>query len=115
MKAKTFEVRDRGTFIPVLAVKLEPACERDRYLLARAGYGTAPERQSEYVVVWPLIGGIATYDEYGHALAPIVRTLPEAHVYIRDHFDVLESGAVIDVEFILGETAKPKVSEQSTI
>ena len=57
MIAKTFEVRDKGTFIPVLSVKLIPACEQDRYLLAMAGYGTTPERQGEYILTCRIDGG----------------------------------------------------------
>ena len=38
--------------------------------------------------------------------------MKEAHAYIAGHFEELESGAVIDVEFILGETAEAKKSER---
>lgn len=36
----------------------------------------------------------------------------EAHRYIESYFDKLNSGDVIDVEHILGETKEPKVSER---
>ncbi len=32
----------------------------------------------------------------------------EAHLYINEHFDEMDNGAVVDVEYILGETDKPK-------
>jgi len=35
-----------------------------------------------------------------------------AHAYIEKNFHNLNSGDVIDVEFILGETDKPKTSER---
>jgi hypothetical protein len=34
-----------------------------------------------------------------------------AHQWIEGHFHKLESGAVVDVEFILGETTEPKPGE----
>jgi hypothetical protein len=39
------------------------------------------------------------------------RALATAHEYIRDNWYRLQSGQVIDVEFILGETTKPKEPE----
>lgn len=112
MIAKTFEIRDRLTFIPVLAVKLQPSCEADRYLLARTGYGLSPHIQAQYAMVWPLSGGkgFATSDPYEWPTS--ARTFLVAHRHIIERFDELESGAVVDVEFILGETQKPKKSER---
>lgn len=37
-----------------------------------------------------------------------------AHKNIEEQFDHLESGSVIDVEFILGQTPAPKKSERET-
>jgi hypothetical protein len=114
MVCKTFEIRDAATFIPVLAIKLTPGCENDRYLLARAGYGRTLLEQSEYVIVCSLTGDPieCTYDSYSWA-GP-ARTLSQAHDFIMQHFDQLESGEVIDVQFILGETASKKLSERFT-
>jgi hypothetical protein len=108
MDAKTFEIRDEGTFIPALAVKLNPACEQDRYLLGRAGYGIHPDVQAGYVIVVKLEGCNAQYNSsyWGNG-----RTMEVAHSFIMEHFDELSSGAVIDVEYILGERTEPKVSE----
>lgn len=61
MIAKTFEIRDRATFIPVLAVKLQPDCEADRFLIARAGYGLTPADQSKYVLLMRLDSGRGMY------------------------------------------------------
>ena len=112
MTTKTFEVRDRLTFIPVLAIRLDPADERDRWLLSRAGFGTTPEAQREYVIIYNLVKNEGTYDVYGWTGG--ARTLPHAHQYIIDHFDELENGAVVCVEHILGEREAPKESEQLT-
>ena len=111
MKTKTFEIRDRATFIPILAVKLEPGCEADRFLLGRAGFGITPKKQAEYIYLIRISGGEgkAACDPYDWGVSP--RTLHTAHLHIMEHFDELESGSVVDVEFILGETKEPKVSE----
>jgi hypothetical protein len=42
------------------------------------------------------------------------RTKPHAHAYIEAHWHELRDGDVIDVEFILSETAAPKRSERET-
>ena len=119
MIVKAFELRDRGTFIPCLAVKMVPYPEgktetwdneAERYLLRRAGYG--------FVIPCVVLcrmeaSGVdrnATYDPF--AWGGGTRTYQIAHQYIIDHFDELESGAVVDVEFLLGETTQPKVSER---
>jgi hypothetical protein len=113
MITKTFEVRDRGTFIPMLAIKLEPADDRDRWLLGRAGFGTTPEAQREYVILYNLVQQKGTYDAYGWETG--ARTLPVAHQHIIDQFDALPNGAVVCVETILGERTTPKVSEQQEV
>ena len=114
MIAKTVEIRDRGTFIPALAVKMEPAGEADRYLLARAGYGTTPMDQAQYIVLVQITGGTghATSDPYDWPGG--ARTYPTAHNWLIDHFDEIESGAVIDVEYLLAERLEPKLSERVT-
>jgi hypothetical protein len=111
METKTFEVRDSGTFMPVLAIRLNPACEEDRYLLGRAGFGTRPEDQGRYVVLVALEKDEATYDSHKW-LANGTRTLHVAHDFIRDHWSDLPSGAVVDVEHILGERITVKISER---
>lgn len=110
MKVKTFEIRDRGTFMPMIAVKLRSDDnDRDRYLLRRAGLDNDGSYQ---IALFNLCRGYGNIDSYKWEGAPVVRTLPVAHKYIEKHFYELETGAVIDVEFILGETDKPKISEQ---
>jgi hypothetical protein len=111
MNAKTFEVRDRMTFIPVLAVQLEPGGEQDRYLLGRAGFGTSAGVQRRYVLVTRIGGGAQT--EYNPDLWG-GRTMPTAHQHIIDHFDELPSGSVVDVRVVLGEEEFPVQSERET-
>jgi hypothetical protein len=110
MICKTVELRDRGTFVPALAIKLTPTNEADRYLLSRAGYGLTPERQSTYVMLCGLDGGLEriTCDPFDWGDNA---TRHFAHLWLIEHFDEIESGAVVDAEFIRGESKSPKVTE----
>lgn len=114
MEAKLFEVRDRGTLIPVLAVRLVPSSMAEEYLIARAGYGTTRDVQGRYVLVAKLNEGITqiTYDPYAWNGS---RTMTAAHRYIVEHFDELKSGDVVDVEYILGESSCPKQPERTNL
>lgn len=109
MQTKTFEIRDRATFMPALAVKLSPDCPSDLYLLRRAGFGTEAMALGDYILLYFLAVGGAEYDP--HAWPQGSRTRRDAHLYIREHFETLASGSVIDVEFINGERTEPKTSE----
>lgn len=113
MTPKLFEVRDAGTFLVALAVKLDPSNESDRYLLGRSGFGTTPEKQSEYIQVAVINGGSGhcDCDPYNWP-GRYIGTMGPAHAFIIEHFDILESGDVIDSEFLRGETAKQKQSER---
>ena len=111
-QVKVFEILDRGTFKPMMAIRLNPSSEAERYLLARAGFGRYPGDQCKYVMLCELVGGggKAHTDIYGWDN----RTTQWAQKYINEHFDELEPGAVIDVEFIAGETQTAKLSEAVT-
>lgn len=104
---KLIEIRDSMTFISAIATQLDPANERERVLLARSGFGLRPGEQSKYVFLARLNGGTATYDPYDWG----DRTMAQAHQWLAEHFGEIESGDVVDVEFILGETAAPKEPE----
>ena len=107
MKTKLFELRDKGTFIPIIATLMaKPANEAEAYLLRRAGYSIGPD-DHWLVLLDRLEGGHSDYDPKRGG----PRTYPVAHQYIQDHWPELVSGQVIDVEFILNETRHPKVSE----
>lgn len=103
------EIRDRMTLIVAMAIRLAPACEADRRLLARAGFTTEPETQAKYVVLLRFNPEHMTYDPWRWEQHS--RTMREAHRYILQHFDELRDGAVVDVEYILGEALVPKMSE----
>lgn len=108
MEVKLFEVRDRSTFIPVMATRLEASNKAETYLIARAGFSTNPQKIKEYVLLSTLTRSISTYDPYDWD----TRTMSTAHQHIIDNYDLLEAGSVIDVEFILGETNEQKESER---
>jgi hypothetical protein len=109
MITKTVEIRDRATFIPALAIKLTPETDGDRYLLGRAGFGRSPEKQAAYVLLARIAGGEGHFDCDAETWGS--RTMTSAHRWLIEHFDEIESGAVVDVEFIEGERAAPKRSE----
>lgn len=109
MTVKLFEVRDKLTFIPAIAIKFDNATEAERYLIARAGYGGTKEHQECFVLFGKInVPDRLRWDVYDWD----DRTMHNAHNYVRDNFDTLQSGTVIDVEFIRGETDSTKVSER---
>lgn len=62
-----------------------------------------------YVILCRLDGVEAQYDSFAW---PNQRTMGEAHRHIINNWYGLETGQVIDVQFVLGETTAPKVSER---
>lgn len=100
MKCKALEIRDRATFIPALAIQVSGD---DGYLFRRAGFA----RPMVYLVT--LATQQCRYDPFAWNTGGI--TMSVAHQWIAQHFDELADHQVIDVEFILGLTAAPKVSE----
>lgn len=105
---KYFEIRDSATHIPAVSFRFEAKTEKERYLIARCGYGRTLEEQKEHVMLVRLEHMKANYDPHRWGTT---RTMTVAHHYIIEHWDTLSSGDVVDVQFILGETDKPKVSE----
>jgi len=125
VESKIIEIRDAGTFIPALAVRLGSLNERERYLLARSGFGRTIDVQSEYIVLCKINGGepcAAHIDPFSWGQNP--RTMFVAHMVLLNRqnelggcvdkdggFDSLPQGGLIDVEYILGIRAEPKQSE----
>ena len=103
MKTVIIEIRDRATFIPALAIEMRGTHPAAKQLLWRAGY--APDVR--YVMLVKVDGGMARYDPYDWG----DRTMKTAHAWIVEHWESLSDGAVVDVEYILGETSEPKESE----
>jgi hypothetical protein len=112
MIAKALELRDEGTFIPILCVDMNPHNDgsiAQRYLLRRCGYACDYEPN---IIMTRLDGsGKATNDPYAWG----GRTYPVAHEYIIKHWRDLRDGDVVDVQFILGETTQRKRSEREDV
>jgi hypothetical protein len=106
MLVKTLEIRDEATFIPVICIHPVADNEAQRYLLRRDGY-SGDSDENCIILIDAQCRGVA-YDPYEWPN----RTKRTAHDYIRNNWDKLKDGDVIDVQFILGETEKPKVSER---
>lgn len=100
---KFLEVRDYATLVPVMAVIMHSNNQKEQAVIASAGFS----RGSHLVMMQSLLGKVSNYDyvSWGD------RTLQLAHKYIQENWDSLSSGDVVDVEYILGESDKPKVSE----
>lgn len=110
MTAKLFEVMDRHTCIGVLAVQAISDQVAERFLLHRTGYA---DFEPMVILVRLELRGKAVQADYDpFAWSDSGRTLYHAHNYIASNWDKLDSGTVIDVEFILGEKDAPKMSER---
>jgi hypothetical protein len=130
LETKLFEVRDSGTFIVVMATRLIPIWDnqslrtglftngvntnpgKEAWLLHRVGLGHPDSYQ---ILMSKIESGESSLDsEYWTRESPLsrgTRTLTMAHRYIEQTFSQLKSGDLIDVQFIIGETTEPKVSE----
>ena len=110
MITKLFEIRDRNTFIPVLATKIDHEIDAQSWLLNRAGFLKPFTPDDFFILLCDIKGGggecqTSAYDWRGRAMAT-------AHDHIVKNWDQLKDGDVIDVEFILGETKVKKASER---
>ncbi len=110
MEVKCFELRDRGTFIPVICIRPVPENEAQRYLLRRDGYA-GNEGERCIIMIDAQCRGVA-YDPYEWTRD--ARTKGRAHLYIEENWPKLKDGDVIDVQYIIGETKEPKKSERIT-
>ena len=113
MNIKLFEVRDSMTMIPVMAINTNTlrmaAEEKEHWLMMRAGYGA-----NDLIMMCRALDGNFRYNSFEHDPSGTTRTMKVAHEHIQNNWDHLNSGDVIDVEFILGETTEPKESERLT-
>ena len=104
MKTKLFEIRDRGTFMPAMATIMASSDLEEIYLLKSSGFNNSP-----LIVLHFLELNEGHWDPYHWG----DRTRNTAHKYIQQNWDVLKSGDVIDVEYILDETREPKMSQRT--
>jgi hypothetical protein len=109
IESRVLEVRDEGTFIGVLAIRMLGVNPVQQYYFRRAGYPA----DGSSIMLMMLSDGKATNDPYSWGdLQMGPRTLPVAHNWIIDHYDELSDGDVVDVQVLLKETSSPKVSER---
>lgn len=126
MQSKLIEIRDYGTCMIALAVcpdapnllhRQEGAAKKDRECLAaerwaweRSGYPS----ERRYVLLYPIDPDVAA-GGYGHKAYDSQyqdRTWTTTHEWLIQHFDEIDSGAVLDVRVILGETEMPAISDR---
>lgn len=110
MQFKILEIRDEGTLIPVLAMRMIAENTLQAYYVHdRCGY----PKDGSAIVVMTLDNQKATVDLYAW---PDIgfgrRTMGNAHNYIIEHFDDLRDGDVVDVRVILGERKAPAKSDR---
>lgn len=111
-QVKILEVRDHGTFKPVLCVDVGISeNEGQRYLMRRVGF-PIDGRPNIIMTALDANGEPAWNDPYGWNRN--TRTMPVAHHWIIDHWSELKDGDVVCVETILGEREVPKISERYT-
>jgi hypothetical protein len=109
IESKVLEIRDRGTFIAALAIRMLGANPTQAYYFRRCGYPA----DGSSIILMVLYDGKATNDAWEWAsLGKGTRTMRVAHGWILDHYTELDDGDVVDVEFILEESKEPKVSER---
>lgn len=109
METKVLEIRDDGTLIPVVAFSTIAGNDAERYLLERAGFDQSEHRIGSVVVV----RFHETQAQYSpHKWPGGARTMLVAHLYIKEHFNELKSGDVVDVEHIMGLRTTAKLSER---
>lgn len=111
MIPKLLEIRDRLTFIPALAIQFDHETDAESYLLERAGYGQTREDHLSYIALCRLDGGMRTITTAPYEWTGS-RTMQIAHKYIDEHWTEINSGDVIDVEFICGESKSMKMPER---
>lgn len=109
LESKILEIRDSATFIPVVAINMNPVNHTQHYYLRRYGF-PCDGRANIAIFHLDSSGQPVWNDPYGWG----DRTFKTAHAYILDHWPELHDGSVVDVEFVLGETRVPKTSERLT-
>ena len=95
MEIKCIEIRDEGTCIPAIAIRMIAAGMIENRFLWRCGY--PPDGSG--IILLRLADQRATSDPYEWN----DRTHKAAHLYIEKNWDDLFDGAVVDARAVLGE------------
>jgi len=102
MKQKVLEILDRATYIPVIATECYSDNPIEQRHFRRTGFGAG----QKLIMVTRIPDGKSHYASYRWDNGS--RTMQVAHEYIEKHFEVLQPGDIVDVEYILGETKTKK-------
>ena len=107
METKLIEIRDHFTCIVGIAISMDtPSSEAERWLLMRAGYG-----QDRLILLARADGkGTAFYDPYEWSSSEA--TMRDAHLYLEQSWDHINSGDVIDARVGRGEATEVVPSER---
>ena len=107
MEIKWLEIRDQATMIPAFAFTTAQFYEpNDTALIRHAGFQIG----AHHLIVGRFHESDMNYDPFEWRESGN-RTMFEAHIWLTDHWAEVKSGDVIDVEFILCETERPKASD----
>lgn len=111
MTAKTFEIIDRKGMIPALAILLKPETNADGFILHSLENAIALIRLDKFDMIGTKVPAqwYVLEKQYFSWIGEN-RTLQVAHKYIIDNWENLISGSVIDVEFVMGLTQKPRLT-----
>lgn len=109
-EVKVIGVHDACTYKPMIVFRVAPANERERRILARAGFGQTPEEQAGFTFFYDVDHRECTYDPFRLADQ---RTCGEAARRIDGErgFDALPHGEFLDCELLRGEKDAPLTFE----
>lgn len=111
MENKLIEVRDIGTTLSILFIRLSAESVSESFLLSRAGYGRRPQ---EYIIAIDLVHPLRVWlNPFETRMATQgARTFYLAHEEMTRNWENYRHGDVLDVQYVLGETTSPKISER---
>lgn len=102
-ETKFIALLDRMTCIPCLAMRYTAESIGERAMFKRHGFGGSPD--DRYTFFYLPNSGECSYDPYKLGDDYTVGTCCS---HIRDHWDDIKSGSVVDAEFLRGEVKEPK-------
>lgn len=106
MTKKYFEIRDNSAFIPVVAVDLHPTTDNETIKpIEQALVSASAYNPITTILLTTLSSELRTEHDPSNWHN---RTLETAHHYILSYWEGLDSGQVINVEFIEGDSANPE-------
>ena len=101
IETKIFEIRDVATTCVALCTRVPSGTVREQRMFRHQGFG------HNLVNMQVLNKDMVTHDPFKWG----DRTFKTAHMFIQEKWTTLSSTMVIDVQYILGETNKPKESD----